>query len=84
MKELKPIMTTELFPELRQHLLSLLNSLTPEEWDRPTLARKWTVKDVALHLLGDDIGVLSRKRDGHVFRLTAFQTGTNSWRLSTG
>lgn len=65
MKALEAIVTTELFPELRLHLLSLLNSLAPEEWERPTLARKWTVKDVALHLLGDDIGVLSRRRDGH-------------------
>ena len=65
MKTPEPILTTDLFPELRRHLLSLLNSLTSEEWAMPTTAGDWTVKNVALHLLGGDIGVLSRKRDGH-------------------
>lgn len=65
MKAPEPILTTDLSPELRQHLLSMLNGLTPDEWLLPTPARDWTVKDAALHLVGGDIGVLSRKRDGH-------------------
>jgi uncharacterized protein (TIGR03083 family) len=64
MNPVGPILTAELFPELRQRLLALLASLGDEEWRRPTAARLWNVKDVALHLLGGDIGNLSRRRDG--------------------
>lgn len=60
-----PILVGDLFPELRRHLLELLRALGPEEWLKPTAAKKWNVKDVALHILGGDIGNLSRRRDGH-------------------
>jgi uncharacterized protein (TIGR03083 family) len=65
MRSPDPILVSGLFPEVRQHLLSLLNGFTPEDWRQPTASRKWTVKDVALHLLGGDIGNLSRRRDKH-------------------
>jgi len=58
-----PILVTELFPELRRSLLELLASLSAEEWNLRTSAPLWNVKDIALHLLGGDIGILSRKRD---------------------
>lgn len=58
-----PIETLHLFPDVRRELLALLRGLTPGEWGRPA-TRKWTVKDVALHLLGGEIGILSRRRDG--------------------
>jgi uncharacterized protein (TIGR03083 family) len=63
MKSPEPILVTELFPEVRKELLSLLTGLTEKEWQLPTAAKKWNVKDVALHLLGGDIGNLSRRRD---------------------
>jgi uncharacterized protein (TIGR03083 family) len=63
MKSPEPILAIGLFPELRQHLLELLVGLAPDEWALPTAAKKWSVKDVALHLLAGDIGILSRKRD---------------------
>jgi uncharacterized protein (TIGR03083 family) len=63
MKTPAPILVADLFPEVRQNLLSLLGNLTAEDWLRPTAASKWDVKDVALHLLGGDIGNLSRRRD---------------------
>ena len=63
---LEPILTIDLFPELRAALLTLLDSLTDAEWERPTLCCPgWSVKDVAAHLLGDDLGILSRLRDGY-------------------
>jgi uncharacterized protein (TIGR03083 family) len=65
MKTPSPILVADLFPEVRQNLLSLLGSLTAEDWLRPTAARKWDVKDVALHLLGGDISNLSRRRDAY-------------------
>src|SRR5215472_9118862 len=61
---MRPVLVAELFPELRRHLLELLHGLQPGEWELPTAARRWNVKDVALHLLGGDVGILSRKRDG--------------------
>src|ERR1700680_3208212 len=65
MKTPAPILVAELFPEVRQHLLSLLGGLTAGDWLRPTAATRWNVKDVALHLLGGDISNLSRRRDAY-------------------
>lgn len=59
------IHTIHLFPELDQHLISLLKSLTPEDWEKPTVARLWKVRDVAAHLLDGNIRVISMYRDGH-------------------
>lgn len=58
------IIIVDRFAPLRAHLLTLLADLNEEEWERPTAAPQWSVKDVALHLLGGDIGILSGKRDG--------------------
>jgi len=63
LRTLQPILTGELFGEVRRELLSLLKSLGDEEWKRPTAAAKWNVKDVALHILGGDVGNISRRRD---------------------
>jgi uncharacterized protein (TIGR03083 family) len=43
--------------------MALLSSLTDEEWTRPA-AKRWTVKDVAAHLLDGDVRQLSFRRDG--------------------
>jgi uncharacterized protein (TIGR03083 family) len=61
--ELKPILTGPQFAEVRRELVSLLEGLSEEEWRRPTAAGNWCVKDVALHILGGDVGNLSRRRD---------------------
>ena len=61
----RPFFVAELFPILLNELTSLLRSLSKEEWDLPTACPSWSVKDVALHLLGGDIGTLSGKRDGY-------------------
>jgi uncharacterized protein (TIGR03083 family) len=59
----EPVLTAHLLPEVHQHLLELLAALQPEEWQSPTACGDWRVKDVALHLLGGQLGVLSRLRD---------------------
>ncbi len=59
-----PIDVSGRFAPLRTRLLELLASLSEGDWARPTAAPRWSVKDVAAHLLGGDIGNLSRKRDG--------------------
>jgi uncharacterized protein (TIGR03083 family) len=63
MKRPEPILACGLFPEVLDELVLLLSSLSDEEWRRPTACAQWTVKDIALHLLGGKIGILSRKRD---------------------
>ena len=59
-----PILVADRFTEIRKLLLEVLRSLSPDDWARPTAAPLWSVKDVALHLLGGDLGNLSRRRDG--------------------
>src|SRR5688572_10495340 len=58
-----PIPTLHLFPKLDQKLIELLKSLSIDEWSRPTLAKQWTVKDIASHLLDGNIRTLSFSRD---------------------
>jgi uncharacterized protein (TIGR03083 family) len=60
-----PIHVLPLFPVLDQRLTELLQSLSPADWQRPTLARQWTVKDVAAHLLDGNLRSLSMLRDGY-------------------
>ena len=52
-----------LIVEIHADLLGLLASLRDAEWAAPTEAGRWTVKDVALHLLDGDLGQLSMGRD---------------------
>jgi uncharacterized protein (TIGR03083 family) len=47
----------------RATLLELLGGLAPSDWERPTECPAWTVKGLALHILGDDLSLLSRQRD---------------------
>ena len=63
MQPVKPIMITNLFPLERQRLMELFSEFEAEDWEKPTICPGWTVKDINLHLLGDDIGYLSRTRD---------------------
>lgn len=68
----EPIAVVELFPELRRRLLELLAGLAEEQWERPTVCQAWSVRDVALHLLGGDIANLSRRRDRLTGALAAY------------
>jgi hypothetical protein len=63
MKSPDKIVVIDRFPPLRSQLLALLAGLGEEDWALPTAAPRWSVKDVALHLLGGDVGILSRERD---------------------
>ena len=42
-----------------------MRSLTPEDWDRQSLAPKWKVKDVAAHLLDTQIRKMAAARHGY-------------------
>ncbi len=60
------IHTAHLFPVLDQKLIDLLRSLGEKEWENPTLAKLWTVKDIASHLLDGNLRTLSFSRDKHL------------------
>jgi uncharacterized protein (TIGR03083 family) len=63
--------TASLRPE-RAELLALLRDLSEDEWGRPTECPAWTVKGIALHILGDDLSLLTRQRDASTDSLTLF------------
>src|SRR6266849_3309235 len=52
-----------LYPVERGDLLTLLSELKDDEWAAPTECPAWSVKGIALHLLADDLSLLSRQRD---------------------
>lgn len=61
--ERTPIQTLHLFPILDTLLIDLLKSLSKEEWEAQTVAKKWKVKDIASHLLDGNLRTLSISRD---------------------
>jgi uncharacterized protein (TIGR03083 family) len=58
-----PILCANLLRLVDRELISLLRSLTPSEWDLPTIAPAWKVRDVAAHLLDTALRKLSVVRD---------------------
>jgi uncharacterized protein (TIGR03083 family) len=59
-----PVIVAGLFPDERRLLLNLLASLDETQWGLPTACAGWSVKDIAAHILGDDLNVLTGGRDG--------------------
>ena len=87
MKTPEPVIVTTLFPEIHGELITLLKSLSESDWQKPTVCPNWSVKDVALHLLGGEIGNLSRRRDGNVSKASIndwseLVTFINDWNQS--
>jgi len=65
MEPLAPRDVARLMAPLHDELLSLLRGLDAEQWERPTVAGAWRVRDVAAHLLDTQLRKLSAHRDGH-------------------
>src|SRR3954454_9752308 len=68
-------MLLDVMPYLRPEraaLLDLLRDLNDDEWASPTECPAWSVKGVALHVLGDDLSLLTRQRDDSTNSLTLF------------
>ena len=63
MKKPQPISIVDLIPKLDQLLIYLLEGLSVDDWDKQTIAGRWTVKDVAAHLLDGNLRTLSMLRD---------------------
>lgn len=62
---LPPCYTAPLFRPLLAELLALLSALSPEDWQRPTVAPHWRVRDVAAHLLDGKLRRVAIYRDRH-------------------
>src|ERR1700761_4926905 len=59
----QPILCAPLLREVDTKLIELLRSLSAAEWDLPTIAPRWCVRDVAAHLLDTALRKLSLARD---------------------
>jgi uncharacterized protein (TIGR03083 family) len=59
-----PVDTRGLFRPVSGSLVILLRSLSPSDWQRPTVAGAWLVRDVLAHLLDTTLRRLSLHRDG--------------------
>jgi uncharacterized protein (TIGR03083 family) len=60
-----PADVVELFAREREVLLEFLRSLHTDDWTRPSPCPGWSVLGLAAHLVGDDLSLLARHRDGH-------------------
>jgi hypothetical protein len=60
-----PTLVADLFPVVSRRLLDLLRSLALDEWHRPTVSSRRTVKDIVSHLLDGSLRRLSLQRDGY-------------------
>ena len=57
-----PRYVADLFAPLHRELIALLRGLTDEQWECPTVAGQWRVRDVAAHLLDGMLRKWSRAR----------------------
>jgi uncharacterized protein (TIGR03083 family) len=67
-----PLDSTSMLRPERDALLELLRTLSSDDWERPTECPAWNVKGLALHILGDDLSLLTRQRDASTDSLTLF------------
>lgn len=68
-------MTADLMPMARAEradLADFLSTLTPQDWDAPSLCTRWSVKDVVAHVISYEelgtLGLLKRFAKGRVVR----------------
>lgn len=55
-----------LFADERARLIELLDTFEPGDWLLPSPCPEWTVLDLCAHLVGDDVSLVSRHRDGYL------------------
>ena len=65
LEPLTPVYTAELFAPLHDELIRLLRGLDSADWNRPTVAPAWRVRDVVGHMLDVHLRRLSGGRDGY-------------------
>jgi uncharacterized protein (TIGR03083 family) len=76
MHEVERVDVVPLFRPLHEELVGLLSGLSAADWERPTVAGTWRVRDVAAHLLDTDLRRISSQRDGWV---PAGETPVTGW-----
>ncbi|MEJ7583286.1 MAG: maleylpyruvate isomerase family mycothiol-dependent enzyme [Acidimicrobiales bacterium] len=59
-----PVYVVPVLRAERPVFVELLRSLEDDDWARPTECPAYDVQGVAAHILGDDLSLLSRQRDG--------------------
>lgn len=59
-----PVDTRAMFRPVSGSLVTLLRGLPPSDWQRPTIAGRWLVRDIVAHLLDLSLRRLSFHRDG--------------------
>jgi uncharacterized protein (TIGR03083 family) len=64
--EMPPIFVGPLFRQVEQHLFKLLRSLSNDDWRRPTVCSRWSVQDIASHLLDGAIRRIAAQRDRYL------------------
>ena len=69
LEPLGPQYVQHLFAPLHAELIALLRGLSADDWDRPTLAPRWRVRDVVAHLIDGALRKLAAHRDGHVLAI---------------
>lgn len=62
---MKVIETYQLFSELTDKLIVLLEGMDKEQWNNPTCYPSWRVRDIVAHLIQTSIGRLSIQRDAY-------------------
>ncbi len=65
MTQSNPIFTVDLLPKLDEKLIEVLQSLSPQDWEKQSISPLWNVKDIAVHLLDGNIRTLSMLRDNY-------------------
>jgi hypothetical protein len=64
---MRPVKTSHLFLPLNRELVACLHGLRPADWEAPTSAGTWRVRELVAHLLHGDLRELSAKRNGHPY-----------------
>jgi hypothetical protein len=75
MREPGRVDVVPLFAPLHEELVRLLSGLSAADWERPTVAGAWRVRDVAAHLLDTDLRRISWQRDGWALPVESPVTG---------
>jgi uncharacterized protein (TIGR03083 family) len=61
-----PLEVASVLRREREELIRLLSDLDDDAWDAPTPCPAWSVHELSVHLVHDDLRRLSGDRDGHV------------------
>ncbi len=66
LERMAPRYVADLIAPLYGELIALLRGLESADWERPTVAGTWRVRDVVSHLLDGGLRKISVYRDGHL------------------